>query len=305
MRYKRLDLNLLVALDALLDERNTTKAAHRLSVSQSAMSGMLSRLRDYFEDELMVQVGRAMLRTPLGDELAGPVRELLMQVDSTIALRHDFVPQEAQRHFRIAASDYAVSVLLAPLIRQLQRLAPRITIELMPLLARSNEIIKSGQTDLLVIPEELAGEEHPLERLVSDSYQCLVWNGNEVVGAALDMASFLACGHVTPLFGPFRQSSLDERFFRQHGIERRFQVMTPDFESMAQTIVGTDLVATMPSRLARICTGRYPIRLLEPPMAVPAIRYSMQWHRHHTADPCHRWLRAQLAELARDVDGPA
>ena len=78
MRYKRLDLNLLVALDALLDERNTTKAAHRLSISQSAMSGMLSRLRDYFEDDLMVQVGRAMQRTPLGDELAGPVRELLI-----------------------------------------------------------------------------------------------------------------------------------------------------------------------------------------------------------------------------------
>lgn len=305
MRYKRLDLNLLVALDALLDERNTTRAAHRLSVSQSAMSGMLARLRDYFEDELMVQVGRGMQRTPLGDELAGPVRELLMQVDSTIALRHEFVPQEAQRHFRIAASDYSVSVLLAPLIRRLQRLAPGITIELTPLLALPNDIIKSGQADLLVIPEALAGEDHAQERLVSDSYHCMVWNGNEAVGAALEMASFLACRHVTPLFGPFRHPSLDERFFRQHGIERRIQVTTPDFESMAQMIVGTDLVATMPSRLAIICAGRYAIRLLPPPMALPPIRYCMQWHRHHTADPCHRWVRAQLAALSRDIDVPA
>lgn len=305
MRYKRLDLNLLVALDALLDERNTTKAAHRLSVSQSAMSGMLSRLRDYFQDELMVQVGRTMQRTPLGDELAGPVRELLLQVDTTIALRHEFVPQDAQRHVRIAASDYSVSVLLAPLMRRLHRLAPRITVELMPLVALPNEIIKSGQADLLVIPEDLAGEEHPYERLVSDSYHCMVWTGNEAVGEALDMATFLACGHVTPLFGAFRHLSLDERFFRQHGIERRVQVTTPDFESMAQMIVDTGLVATMPTRLAIICAGRYPIRLIDPPMALPPIRYCMQWHRHHTADPCHRWIRAQLAELARDIDAPA
>jgi LysR family nod box-dependent transcriptional activator len=305
MRYKRLDLNLLVALDALLIECNITKAAHRLNVSQSAMSGMLSRLRDYFEDELMTQVGRGMQRTPLGDELAGPVRELLMQVDSTIGLRHDFVPQEAQRHIRIASSDYGVSVLLTPLVRRLQRLAPYITVELMPLLALSDDIITSGQTDLLVIPEDFASKEHPCERLVSDNYHCMIWIGNKAIGPVLDMASFLACGHVTPLFGPFRYPSLDERFFRQHGIERRLQVMTPDFESMAQTIVETDLVATMPSRLARVCAGRYAVRLLEPPMTVPPIRYCMQWHRHHTTDPGHRWIRAQLAAVAREIDVPS
>jgi LysR family nod box-dependent transcriptional activator len=301
MRYKRLDLNLLVALDALLEERNTTKAALRLSVSQSAMSGMLSRLRTYFEDELMVQVGRGMQRTPLGDELAGPVRDLLLQVDTTIALRHEFVPQEEQRHFRIAASDYSVSVLLAPLIRHLRQLAPRITIELMPLLALPTEIIKSGQTDLLVVPEELASEEQPHERLLSDSYRCMVWNGNEDIGGSIDMDAFMAAGHVTPLFGAFRHYSLDERFFRQHGIQRRLQVTTPDFESMAQMIVETDLVATMPTRLATVCAERYPIRLMAPPMALPPIRYCMQWHRHHTADPSHRWLRAQLADLARSI----
>jgi LysR family nod box-dependent transcriptional activator len=304
MRYKQLDLNLLVALDALLAERNITKAAHRLTVSQSAMSGMLSRLRDYFENELLVQVGRSMQRTPLGDELAGPVRDLLMQIDSTIALRHDFVPQEAQRHIRIAASDYGVSVLLAPLIRRLQRLAPRITVELMPLLALSDDIIRSGQADLLAIPEEFAGEEHPCERLVSDNYHCMVWIGNEAIGAVLDMASFLACGHVTPLFGPFRYPSLDERFFREHGIERRLQVMTPDFQSMAQVILETDLVATLPSRLAKVCAERYAVRLLDPPIALPPMRYCMQWHRHHTTDPGHRWVRAQLAAVAREIDIP-
>lgn len=298
MRYKRLDLNLLVALDALLDERNTTKAAHRLSVSQSAMSGMLSRLRDYFEDDLMLQVGRGMQRTPLGDELAAPVRELLLQVDTTIALRHEFVPQDAQRHFRIAASDYAVSVLLAPLVRRLRALAPRLTLELMPLLGLPTEIIKSGQTELLVIPVEFASAEQPQEQLLCDSYRCLVWKGNEGVGEALDMAAFLAADHVTPLFGAFRSYSLDERFFRQHGIERKLHVTTPDFESMAQMIVGTDLVATMPTRLAQVCAERYPVKLLAPPMALPPIRYCMQWHRHHTSDPCHRWLRAQLADLA-------
>lgn len=302
MRFKRLDLNLLVALDALLDEKKTTRAALRVSVSQSAMSGMLARLRDYFEDELLVQVGRGMQLTPLGQELQEPVRELLLQIESTIALRHEFVPADAQRHVRIAASDYATTLLVMPLIRRLRRLAPGITIELVTLSVLPLDAIKGGQADLLVIPEELASEEQPYAPLVSDSYSCVAWNGNTAIGDTLDLASFLACAHVTPLFGPFRHLSLDERFFRQHGIERRLQVTTSDFESMAQAVVETDLLATMPTRLARIAAERYPVRLLAPPMAIPPMRYCKQWHRHHTGDPCHRWLRAQLAQVAKDLD---
>lgn len=298
MRFKRLDLNLLVALDALLAEQKTTRAAQRLNVSQSAMSGMLARLRAYFEDELLVQVGRSMQRTPLGEELAEPVRDLLMQIESTIELRHEFDPATVQRHFRIAASDYQASVLVVPTIRRLRQLAPGITIELMRVAETASEALMSGRSHLVIMPEQLIDEHLPSERLPQDTFCCIAWNEHPLLVETLDMETFLACGHVTPLFGPTRHFSLDELFFRHHQIERKLQVTTHDFESMAQIVVETDLLATMPARLAAICARRYPIRVMAPPIALPPLQSCMQWHPSHANDPCHRWLRRQLADVA-------
>lgn len=301
MRFRRLDLNLLVALDALLEEQKTTRAAIRLNVSQSAMSGMLARLRLYFEDELLVQVGRNMQRTPLGNELAEPVRELLMQISNTIELRHEFDPATVQRHIRIAASDYQASVLVVPAIRRLRTLAPGITIELMRLMETASEALMSGRADLVIMPEQLIDDGLPHERLPKDEYCCIAWNEHPGLGETLDLETFLAQGHVTPLFGPTRHFSLDELFFRHHQIERKLQVTTHDFESMAQIVVGTDLLATMPVRLATICAGRYPIRVMAPPVPMPPLQSCMQWHRSHANDPCHRWLRRLLAEVAANA----
>lgn len=298
MRFKRLDLNLLVALDALLEEQKTTRAAQRLNVSQSAMSGMLARLRVYFEDELLVQVGRSMQRTPLGDELAEPVRDLLMQISTTIELRHEFDPATVQRHVRIAASDYQASVLVVPLIRRLRKLAPGITIELTRLAETASEMLMSGRAHIVIMPEQLIDEQLPCERLPADEFRCIAWNGHPLLGDTLDMDTFLACGHVTPVFGPARHPSLDGLFFRQHQIERKVQVITHDFESMAQIVVETDLLAIMPARLATLCAERYPIRIMAPPIALPPLQSCMQWHRSHANDPCHRWLRRQLADVA-------
>jgi LysR family nod box-dependent transcriptional activator len=298
MRLNRLDLNLLVALSSLLDEQKITKAAARLNVSQSTMSGMLGRLRSYFEDELLVQVGRNMQLTPLARELAGPVRDLLLQIESTVTLRHKFVPETEQRRIRIIASDYMATALIIPLMRELRRLAPRITIELMAFSETPAEVITSGLTDLLIVPEELVSPDHPHERLPPDTYSCVAWKGNNEISDSLDMETFLRCSHVIPLFGPARQFSLDERFYRQHGIERKVMMYTHDFESMAQIVVGTDLLATMPTQLATACLGRYPIRMLTPPLALPRLQGCMQWHRHHTNDPCHHWLRSMLHDLA-------
>jgi len=301
MRYKQLDLNLLIALDALLEEKNITKAALRLNFSQSTMSGMLARLRTYFKDKLLVPVGRTMQCTVLGDELAGPVRGILVQIENTIAFRQEFVPHDAQRHFRIATSDYSVSVLLAQLIRRMQNLAPRVTFELMPLLASTSDIVNSGQTDLVVTFEDYASQEQPQEHLLSDTYCCMVWTGNDHVGEWIDIKSFAACGHVTPVFGAFRNYSLDERIFRQYGVERRLQVITPDFESMAEMIVETDLIATIPTRLATIFAKRYAVRLLTPPIALPSLSLCMQWHRSLTEDPGHSWLRSEISALAKTI----
>jgi LysR family nod box-dependent transcriptional activator len=298
MRFNRLDLNLLVALDALLDEKKTTAAAQRLSVSQSAISGMLARLRVFFEDDLLVQVGRHMELTPLGRELADPVRQLLLQIQATVAIRPALDLATERRHFRITVSDYGVPILIAPLVRRLQRLAPHITIELRPQIETTGQSLRRGETDLSIVPDDYLDAEHPHAQLFVDSYSCVVWDGNDAVGETLDLETFSRCGHVAPHLGRPGAPTVAERFFNDSGIARQVCVTTHDFSSLATVVVGTNLIATMQTRLARDSAQRLPLRLLVPPLQPPPLRVCMQWHRYQTSDPAHRWLREQLAAVA-------
>ena len=132
MHFNRLDLNLLVAFDALLEDLNITRAGERLSLSQSAMSGALARLRNYFQDDLLVQVGRKMIPTPLAESLRPRVRSILQDIQATVETRPSFDPATAVRHFRISASDYVVTVLFAPALALMNRFAPGLSFEFIP-----------------------------------------------------------------------------------------------------------------------------------------------------------------------------
>jgi LysR family nod box-dependent transcriptional activator len=299
MRFNRLDLNLLVALDALLDEKKTTAAAQRISVSQSAISGMLARLRIYFEDDLLVQVGRQMELTPLGRDLADPVRQLLLQIQATVAIRPGLSIATEQRHFRITVSDYAVPILIAPLVKRLQTLAPLITIELRPQIENTGQNLRRGETELSIVPEDYVDPEHPHELLFEDTYSSVVWDGNTEVGATLDLDTFQRCGHVSPHLGRPGAPTVAERHFAENNIDRHIAVVTHDFTSLAPMVVGTNLIATMQTRLANDSARRLPIRVLAPPIAMPVLRACMQWHRYQTSDPAHRWLREQLLAVAQ------
>jgi LysR family transcriptional regulator, nod-box dependent transcriptional activator len=299
MHFNRLDLNLLVALDALLDEKNTTVAAKRLSVSQSAISGMLARLRVFFDDDLLVRVGRHMELTPLGRDLADPVRQLILEIKATLAIRPGLSIATERRHFRITVSDYSVPILIAPLVRQLQTLAPHITIELRPQTDFTGHGLRRGETDLLIIPDDYIDPQHPHSILFEDTFSCVVWQGNAQVGETLDMDTFLRCSHVAPRLGQPSSPTLAERYFDDNKIVRRIAVTTHDFTSLASMVVGTDLIATMQTRLARDSQSRLPIRVLAPPVAVTPFRACMQWNHYQTMDPAHRWLREQLLVVAQ------
>jgi LysR family nod box-dependent transcriptional activator len=300
MRFNRLDLNLLVALDALLDEKKTTAAAQRISVSQSAISGMLARLRIYFEDDLLVQVGRQMELTPLARDLADPVRQLLLQIHATVGIRPALSIATERRHFRITVSDYAVPILIAPLLRRLQARAPLITIELRPQIDGNGQSLRRGETELSIIPDNYLDAEHPHELLFEDSYSCVVWEGNTQVGEQLDLETFARCGHVAPHLGRPATPTVAERFLESSKITRHIVMTTYDFASQAPMVVGTNLIATMQTRLAHDSAKRLPVRVLDVPVAMPTLQLCMQWHQYQTADPAHRWLREQLVEVARE-----
>ncbi|MFA7822959.1 LysR family transcriptional regulator [Aeromonas dhakensis] len=302
MRFKHLDLNLLVALDVLLEEQNITRAAARLHMTQSATSGVLGRLRTYFEDDLLVQVGRKMMPTPLAKELEIPVREVLLKIQTSITAKPVYDISESKRHFRIMASDYLISVIFAEVIQAVNREAPQITFELMSPGETALEMLMRGEVDLMIAPEHYMAKEHPSQLLFEEQHVCVVWEGNTSIGEHLSLERYLELGHVSVAFGRSRAPGIEEWFMNQYGCKRRLEVITHDFNTLPQLVIGTERVATMHSRLARLYARSLPLRILPPPVELPAMREYMGWHRSLDRDPMLRWLRERLVHMTPGTD---
>lgn len=303
MRFKHLDLNLLVALDVLLEEQNITRAAERLHMTQSATSGVLGRLRTYFEDDLLVQVGRKMMLTPRARDLEIPVREVLLKIQTSITARpvHDIA--ESKRHFRIMASDYLISVLFAEVIREINRQAPHITFELLSPSETAREMLVRGEIDLMIAPEHYMPKEHPSRLLFEEQHVCVVCQDNRAVGERLTLEQYLELGHVSVAFGRNRAPGIEEWFMSEYGCKRRLEVITHDFNTLPQLVIGTQRVATMHSRLAQLYVRNQPLRILPTPVTLPTMLEYMSWHRSLDRDPLLAWLRDTLVDMANRPAG--
>lgn len=297
MRFNRLDLNLLVALDALLSEKSITRASRRLNLSQSATSGVLARLRDYFMDDLLVQVGRNLILTPLAVSLVEPVRDVLLQIQRTIEIKPEFDPATATREFRLFASDFVSTVLLGELGRRIAAEAPGVTIDISPTTSTPAEQLERGEVELMILPRKYMSESQPTELLFEETYTCIVWTGNTLVGDTLSLDQYMALGHVSSRFGT-SLASFEEHFLKDSGYDRRIEVSTTNFTSLPHFVIGTNRIATMHTRLARMLACYYPIRLIAPPIAFPKLEMCMQWNRFLDRDPSHIWLRKMLLEIA-------
>lgn len=305
MRFNHLDLNLLAALDILLDEQSITRAAARLHMTQSATSSVLGRLRAYFEDELLVQVGRKMQPTPYALELAGHVRQVLVIIQSSIIAKPVFDPANSKRHFRLVTSDYLIAVLFAEVIREISLFAPYITFEILSPGDVSEELLTRGEVDLMIVPERFVLEGHPSQLLFEEQHACLVWEGNTRVGETLTLEQYLEMGHISVGFGRNRVLSIEDWFMQQYGVNRRIEVVTNDFNTLPQLVVGTERIATTHHRLAELSTRNLPLRLLPPPVKLPVVREFMIWHQCMDNDVMHRWLRERILEIAIRMFGSA
>ncbi len=302
MRFNRLDLNLLVALDALISEQSITRASRRLNLSQSATSGVLARLRDYFKDELLMPAGRNLVLTPLAQSLMEPVRDVLLQIQRTIEIKPEFDPATAVREFRIVASDFVSTVLLGELGRRMGVEAPNISIDISLSSAIFAERLDRGEVELVILPRKYMSESQPMQLLFEETYTCIVWTGNDLVGDTLTLEKYMELGHVSSRFGT-AQTSFEEHFLKESGYDRRIEVSTPNFTSLPHFVIGTNRIATMHTRLARMLACYYPIRLVAPPITFPTIEMCMQWNRYLENDPSHQWLRDLLTDIARGEPG--
>ena len=305
MELHQFDLNLLVALDALLSERNVTHAGERVNLSQSAMSGALARLRRLFQDQLLMTVGRRMVLTPLAEELVDPVREILRLARGAITTTTNFSPATSTHHFSIAASDYATTILLADILREVKLKAPGITFELLPISRRAVENIEAGRLDFLIGPEGYVSRLHPKERLFEDTYTCVAWTGNRTVYESMPAEQFMKLGHVMVRFGEADAANYDERFLRTLKYRRRVEVTTPGFDLAPHLVVGTDRIALLTTRLAAKYVELLPLRLVPFPVRIPPLVEVLQWHKAHSQNSAHMWLRAQIKEVASRMPSPA
>ncbi len=285
MRYHKLDLNLLTALKALLAEKNVTRAGESVHVTQSAMSGILARLRDYFGDPLIVQVGRKMELTPLAESLVEPVTDVLLRIDATIATRPEFNPLTTRRHFSVVASDYSINVLLLDVLRHVHRDAPGMSLEFRTPSESAPAELEAGEVDFIVNPESQNSPQQSGVVLFEDSYTVVVDADNSEVGDSITIDQYLALRHVAFKSG-------------RHGLPH-FESWTHSFYLLPQLVLGTARVATMHTRMASQIAGSLRVRLVKPAFEIPRLIEVLQWHKYRDLDPGSMWLRDMILAGAR------
>jgi LysR family transcriptional regulator, nod-box dependent transcriptional activator len=304
MRFDGLDLNLLVVLDVLLDTQNVTETARRLNLSQPSVSAALGRLRRYFDDPLLTQIGRKLLPTAKGQDLAPAIKELLTLVRFRIAQADGYAPLESQRRFSVIASDYAYDVVLSKVIARAERLAPGVTFEITPTGPAAVRRFQNGDIDVLITVANYTVVDHPHLPLFSDEDSVICWNLGAYAGG-IDAAQFLEASHAIAVFGEERRPTVSDLHFDSSGIERRIAVQVPGFSALPGAVVGTDRVAILHRRHARFFSSLYPISHHPLPVPGPGISEVVQWHRLRDKDPGARWLIGLLVDEARDLPQPA
>ncbi|MEO7786468.1 MAG: LysR family transcriptional regulator [Sphingomicrobium sp.] len=304
MRLEKLDLNLLVALDALLQEKGVSLAADRLNLSQSATSGALARLREYFGDELLVLHGRTMALTPRAEELVDPVRSVIEQIRATIMVAEPFDPATSDRTLTVMATDYIFEILLRPAIIACAHEAPGVRFELVPIVEHPVDALQRGQADLLIGIDNVVSVEHPSALLYTEDFVIAGWRDNLGLAAPMTLERYESLGHVAVRFGR-ATSSYESTAARLRSVARRVEVIAPNFMSLGGLVVGTDRIATIHRLLAVRMAEYLPLKLMELPFDMAPVREIAQWSSRSASDPAIAWLVGRLKEIAEQLQSSA
>lgn len=299
MRFNKLDLNLLVALDAVLVERNITRAAERMHLSQSAMSNALARLREYFDDALLVQVGRKFELTPRAQTLQEAVRDVLVRIDTSIAAQPEFDCSRSERQFTLFVSDYSMAMLMPHALALAAAQRSKARFKLLPQVSNPARSLERGEADLLVIPRAYCSADHPTETLFDEDFVCVVWDESAIARDGLSFERYANAGHIVMQPAETEQPAFESWFVQRYGLVRRIEVSTYSFAVLPFLVVGTEFVATVHGRLARRVQPALPIAVLPVPLPMPPLEQAMQWHKYRSNDPGLVWLRRLMQSAAK------
>ncbi|HET6582880.1 MAG TPA: LysR family transcriptional regulator [Nannocystaceae bacterium] len=294
---RRVDLNLLVALDALLEQQSVTGAASRVGLSPPAISHALARLRTLLGDPLLVRAGRSMVLTPGGGALKPRVRALVEELREVLAPMATRDLRHLDRTFGIHASDYALLVLGAELDARARADAPQVSLRFLPNTDRDAELLRLGEIDLAVgVYTSLPPEIHT-QKLFSERLVCVVRAAHPGVRRRLTTERFAALEHIQVAPRGRPGGVVDDALARA-GLRRRVTRMVPFFLSALHLVADTDCALTVPERVARATAERFGLRIVELPIEVAPYLFQQIWHPRNHADASHRWLRETMLAAA-------
>ncbi|MEZ4449177.1 MAG: LysR family transcriptional regulator [Nannocystaceae bacterium] len=293
----RVNLNLLVALAALLDEQNVTRAAERLGVTQSAMSHTLRQLRELVGDPILVRGGRGMVLTPRAQALRAPLTLGLGELSRVIEGSLSWDPARASRRFRVAAGDYIGVRVLPPLIEVITREAPGVDLVVRPVEPRSAAVdLESGAIDVIITLTLDPAPGLRRRALLGDDFACLARRDHPEIRGDLDLDTYCRLAHVLISLDGDGESVVD-RALAALGRRRRVALRVPYFLAAPMVVARSDYILTAPANLCREFAEHFPLQVLRAPVVLPGFTLSQIWHERFDEDPAHRWLRERLAAV--------
>lgn len=295
---RTLDLNLLKTLDALLDERSVTRAASRLALTQPAVSGMLNRLRDYFNDTLFIRAPHGIVPTARAEELAAPVKRILADID-VLLQPVTFDPLTARLTFTLAATDYALRAVVVPFIAALKVQASGIRVRVVPVEPdRLAARLEQGKIDLALLTPHTTPDELHSRALYDERYVCMMRADHPDAGKPLSLDRFCALEHVLVSYEGESFRGVTDDALEKVARMRHVGLSVSNFLVLPDVLAISDMIAVVPSRIADNQTGMF---VCETPVPVPGFTKSMAWHGRSHRNPAQRWLRGLLLETSQRV----
>jgi DNA-binding transcriptional LysR family regulator len=289
MNISTFDLNLLRVLDALLRERNVSRAAERLALTQPAVSNALNRLRVQLDDPLLVRVGRTMQPTPRALSLEEPIRAALQQIEQSLSAGEVFDPAHSQHRFSIAITDYVELICMPSLLHQLQQLAPGIRIDihhLGPTLPA--EALDKGELDLVLGRFEDVPPRFARRHWLSETLHLTVRQNHPQLSGELNLETFLKLRHLWVHGGQTR--GLVDQWLSEHGLQRDILYTTPNYLQAAHIVASSELTAVLPTQLARHFATLLPLQLFELPFPAGSFHLETVNLAQRQSDPALQWL---------------
>jgi DNA-binding transcriptional LysR family regulator len=305
MELHEMDLNLLVVFNELLTQRRVSKVAESLGISQPAVSNSLAKLRRLLGDELFLRTAKGMEPTPFADQLAESVSYALAMIHSGLNQRTSFVPETAQRAFTIGITDVGEIYFLPALIERLRRDAPGVTVSTVRNTAVNlRDELESGKVDLAIglLPQLKAGFFQ--RRLFKQGYVCLMRRGHRLDKARMSLADFSAAEHLLVVSAGTGHGKVDE-LLQRSGITRKVRLTVPHYVSVGHILQGSDLIATVPQRLAERLLKPFGLVQVAHPATIPDVAINVFWHAKYHRAPANQWLRSVVFDLFADDEPTA